>query len=68
MTPKVIDAAFGKLPGMLAELASKLGLSLLESRRRVVIYDFRPSMEQIFLATLIRMFKDQNTAPETRSN
>jgi hypothetical protein len=57
VTPKLVDAAFGKLPGMLAELGARLGLSLLESRRRIVIYDFRPSMEAIFLASLLRMFQ-----------
>ena len=40
MTPKLIDAVFGKLPGTLAEVAAKVGVHALESRRRVVIYDF----------------------------
>jgi len=57
ITPKIIDAAFGKLPGALAEMGARLGLSLLESRRRIVIYDFRPTLEEIFLANLVRMFK-----------
>jgi hypothetical protein len=56
ITPKVVDAAFGKLPGLLAELGARLGLSLLESRRRIVIYDFRPTVMEVFLANLLRMF------------
>jgi hypothetical protein len=31
MTPKLIDAVFGKLPGALAEVAAKLGISFLET-------------------------------------
>jgi hypothetical protein len=57
ITPKIIDAAFGKLPGALAEMGARLGLSLLESRKRIVIYDFQSTVEEIFLANLVRMFK-----------
>jgi hypothetical protein len=44
MTPKLIDAVFGKLPGALAEVAAKLGISFLEERRRLVVYDFERVM------------------------
>ena len=57
MSPKIIDAAFGKLPGALAEVAAKLGVSLLDSRRRVVIYDFRSTTQNILLSNLVRMMQ-----------
>ena len=65
LTPKLVDAVFGKLPGALAEVAANLGISLLESRRRIVIYDFRSSVQHILLSNLLRMikaaeFKDKN--------
>jgi hypothetical protein len=59
ITPKLVDAVFGKLPGMLAELGARLGLALVDSRRRIVIYDFRPSLEGIFVASLLRMFRKE---------
>jgi hypothetical protein len=57
VTPKLIDAAFGKLPGALAEAAAKLGISYLEDRKRVTVYDFREVIQRIFLSNLVRMFK-----------
>ncbi|MBI4988864.1 MAG: hypothetical protein HZC23_08605 [Rhodocyclales bacterium] len=60
ITPKLVDAAFGKLPGALADLAAKLGSNFLEERRRVVIYDFRSSVQDVLLSNLVRMFKAAN--------
>lgn len=57
VTPKLIDAVFGKLPGVLAEISARLGVSLLDSRRRIVIYDCRPIIEMVWLSNLLRMFK-----------
>lgn len=57
VTPKLVDAVFGKLPGALADLAAKLGISLLEERRRVVIYDFRSSVQDVLLSNLVRMIR-----------
>jgi hypothetical protein len=58
MTPKLIDAAFGKLPGALAELAAKLGISFLEARRRLVIYDFHELMiEEVLIQNLERLLQ-----------
>ena len=57
LTPKLVDTVFGKIPGAVAEVGAKLGISLLESRRRIVIYDFRPSLEHLLLSNLIRMLK-----------
>ena len=58
MTPKLVDAVFGKLPGALAEVAAKLGISFLEERRRLVIYDFHELMyEEVLMPTLTRMLQ-----------
>ena len=38
--PKVVDAAFGKLPGILAQLAGDLAAKYLDSKRNIVIYQF----------------------------
>lgn len=57
LTPKVVDAIFGKLPGALADVAAKLGASLLEARRRVIIYDFRSSVRDVVRSNLVRMSK-----------
>jgi hypothetical protein len=58
ITPKLIDAAFGKLPGAISEVAANLGLNLMESRRRIVIYDFRSTIYDLLLSNLARMLKD----------
>lgn len=70
LTPKLVDVVFGKLPGALAEVAANFGISLLESRRRIVIYDFRSSIQGILFSNLLRMmkaaeFKDKNESPES---
>lgn len=57
LTPKLVDAVFGKLPGALADLAAKLGSDFLEQRRRVVIYDFRSSVKDVLFSNLVRMIR-----------
>jgi hypothetical protein len=57
VTPKLVDAAFGKLPGAIAEMAGKLGTNFLEDRRRIVIYDFHDIMFELFLKNVVRMIK-----------
>jgi hypothetical protein len=55
LTPKFVDTVFGRLPGLLAEVAAKLGGSLLESRRRIVIYDFEATLKDVLISNLVRM-------------
>lgn len=57
VTPKLVDAVFGKIPGVLAEVVAKLSISLLESRRRVVIYDFQEPIKGIIHSNFARMLK-----------
>lgn len=59
-TPKIIDAAFGKLPGALADMAAKLGITYLEDRRRIVVYDFRDILRGALWSNLVRMIKAAN--------
>lgn len=46
-TPKLIDAVFGKLPGAVADVVSKVGIEFLENRKRLVIYDFKSTLDQV---------------------
>lgn len=40
VVPKIVDAAFGKLPGTLAHVAGDLATRFLDERRNIVIYRF----------------------------
>lgn len=64
LTPELVDTVFGKLPGALAEISANLGIRLLESRRRIVIYDFGPSTKDVLISNLVRMFKAAKTKNE----
>lgn len=59
---KLIDAVFGKLPGAVADVVSKVGIEFLENRRRLVIYDFKSSFHQVLYLNLIRMIEDAEKA------
>jgi hypothetical protein len=61
VTPKLIDAAFGRLPGAVAEVAAKLGINFLENRHRVVVYDFQKLVQEALFTNLVRMMEqDEN--------
>ena len=57
VTPKLIDAAFGKLPGALADFGAKLGITYLDERRRIVIYDFQKLMFESTLRHVMDMLR-----------
>jgi len=57
VTPKVVDALFGKLPGAIADMATKLGGQYIEDRRRIVVYDFQSIMFHGALSNVARMVK-----------
>jgi hypothetical protein len=40
VVPKIVDTAFGKLPGALAQLAGDLATKFMEDKKNVVIYQF----------------------------
>ncbi|MFC7736871.1 hypothetical protein ACFQX4_13645 [Roseomonas sp. GCM10028921] len=54
-TPKIIDAAAGKLPGAVAEALSKLGSEVIANRRRIMIYDFAPMMGDVLEMEMKRL-------------
>lgn len=57
ITPKVVDALFGKLPGVIADIATKLGGQYIESRMRIVVYDFQDVMFHGALSNVAKMIK-----------
>jgi len=46
-TPKLVDAVFGKLPGAVADIVSKVGIEFLENRKRLVIYNLESTLDQV---------------------
>ena len=40
VVPKIVDSAFGKLPGALAQVAGDLATKFIEDKRNIVIYQF----------------------------
>jgi hypothetical protein len=40
VVPKIVDAAFGKLPGAVAQFAGDLASRFMEDRKSIVIYQF----------------------------
>jgi hypothetical protein len=52
VTPKIIDVVFGKLPGTLAEHSFKLLNDWLKEERRIVLYHFHPTFEEIVIKRL----------------
>jgi hypothetical protein len=52
ITPKVVDAIFGKLTGTVAELVTKIAINILESDRRIVIYDLQKTAAEIVAVNL----------------
>jgi len=64
VTPRIVDAIFGKLPGTLAEVMTNAGLSFIETRRRIVIYDFRSSFETVLFSNLTRMIATSSISKE----
>jgi len=64
ITPKIVDAAFGKLPGTLSEGFAKLGNKYLEERRRIVIYTFDQFLFGLMLKNLVRMIEASENKKE----
>ena len=58
ISPKLIDAVFGKLPGVLANIFGELGISALNNKKRTIIYDCNQICEDHFRLQL----KNQNSA------
>jgi hypothetical protein len=65
VTPKIVDAAFGKLPGAVADVAAKLGMTFVEERRRIVVYSYNHLMMNVMIKNIHRMFLKPDTEDET---
>lgn len=59
VTPKIVDVTFGKIPGTVADLASKLLTNLIDTKRRIVIYDYEPIYNEIFLERVLIPMKEK---------
>lgn len=53
VTPKLVDATFGKIPGTIADLAAKLLTNMIDTNRRIVIYDYEPIYNEIFYERIL---------------
>jgi len=53
VTPKIIDATFGKIPGTIADLATKIITSMIDAERRIVIYDYSPIYNEIYYERIL---------------
>jgi len=58
--PKLIDTVFGGLPGRISEIGSKLVQNHIESKRRIVIYDFEDTLFLIALEKAAQMLTKAN--------
>lgn len=54
MVPQIVDAAFGKLPGTLADFAGELAAKLMDDRRNLIIYQFEDWANEYTRAILAR--------------
>ncbi|WPY97637.1 hypothetical protein [Christiangramia sp. OXR-203] len=68
ITPKIIDASLGKIPGSIADLAVKFLTSLIEIQKRVIIYDQEPLYDDLFRNRILIPLKKQLQEEELRKN
>ncbi len=59
VTAKLIDVVFGTLPGTLAEYSSKLLTNWLKDERRIVLYHFHPTFEDIVRRRLASLLEKE---------
>lgn len=52
VVPKLVDAAFGKLPGSLAQFAADLASKFMEERKNIVVYQFEDWTNEYALASM----------------
>ena len=60
LVPKIVDTAFGKLPGTLAQFAADLALKLIDERRNLVIYQFDDWTNEYTKAALSRLVHSES--------
>lgn len=62
--PKVIDAAFGKLPGILAEAAGDFAMQHANQRMNIVVYSFRECLDEYNKASFLGLL--EGLTPDVR--
>jgi hypothetical protein len=50
--PKIVDAAFGKLPGILAQMAGDLATKSMQNNKNIVVYQFQDWSDEYTNSTL----------------
>ena len=58
VVPKIVDAAFGKLPGLLAQIAGDSANKLLKDKRNIVIYQFDDWAHEFVKLKTYHLLKD----------
>ncbi len=59
VTPKLVDVTFGKIPGAVADLATKLLSNIIDTNRRIIIYDYEPIYNEMFLERVLIPMKEK---------
>jgi hypothetical protein len=59
VVPKIVDAAFGKLPGALAQFAGDLASKFMDARRNIVIYQFNDWTKDYMEAVIFRSLRNR---------
>ncbi|PGY60316.1 hypothetical protein [Bacillus thuringiensis] len=58
LTPKLVDSFFGKIPGHIADFFARLFTEQLAKDKKVVIYDFTPTINYLLEQYLFAKIKD----------
>jgi hypothetical protein len=61
--PKIVDAAFGKLPGALAQFAGDLAAKFVDDRKNVIVYQFDAWAREHITAAVTHVARDRTKAP-----
>jgi hypothetical protein len=59
VTPKLVDSTFGKLPGSIADSASKILTNIIATDRRIILYDYGPIYNEIYWERIILPLKEK---------
>lgn len=63
--PKIVDAAFGKLPGMLAQTAGDLATKFLDNKRNIIVYQFDDWASEYVNASISHLTDNKNELPKS---
>ena len=57
VVPKIVDAAFGRLPGTLAQFAGELATKFLDEKKNIVIYQFDDWFNEYTKANILHLLR-----------